>query len=181
MPSTNYSYKNCTEVTPACPVEATFYGYLPSVPGNAAFAFIFAVCFFLQLWFGIRYKTKSYAIAVVLGCFVECVGKKTPQYSLQLHGLTTGCEGYISRLMLHRNPWKRVPLSIQIVTLVIAPVSPAKINSTAGQAHIKPRPSSRRGYTLHSNTSSWPSLPLTLASPQDSTPGSSYPAISSPS
>lgn len=77
MPSTHYAFKNCTEVTPACPVEETLYGYLPNIPANATYALIFAVYFFFQLWFGIRYKTRSYAIAVVLGCLLEVVGKNS--------------------------------------------------------------------------------------------------------
>jgi hypothetical protein len=68
-------YNNCTEISPACPIEGTLYGYYPNKPANGAYAIIFVVCLVAQLILGIRYKTKSYAIALSLGCLIEVAGK----------------------------------------------------------------------------------------------------------
>lgn len=45
-----------------CTLEATLYGYLPSLGANAFFAAFFAVCFVWNLFCGIRYKTWTYMV-----------------------------------------------------------------------------------------------------------------------
>lgn len=68
-------FQHCdNSVTPSCPIEATVYGYYPSVPWNIAYVVIFTLCCIGQMFLGIRYKVKSYTLAVGLGCFGEVVG-----------------------------------------------------------------------------------------------------------
>ncbi len=86
----------CESITPECPVEGTIYGYTPDLAANAFFAAFFGIALIAQLYFGIRYKTWTYMIAVGLGCLAECVG-------------------YIGRVMLNRNPWNDIGFNIQIV------------------------------------------------------------------
>jgi uncharacterized membrane protein len=86
----------CDSITPECPVEGTLYGYTPDLAANAFFAGFFGIALIAQLYFGIRYKTWTYMIAVGLGCLAECVG-------------------YIGRVMLNRNPWNDIGFNIQIV------------------------------------------------------------------
>lgn len=92
----------CTSVTPECPVDATVYGYYPSLPWNAFFAATFGLAFILQLLLGIRYKTYTYMIGVGLGCLGELIG-------------------YIGRIMLHDNPYSDTGFTIQIVLLIFSP------------------------------------------------------------
>ena len=62
------AYENCTAITLSCPVEATTYGYYPSLPGNAIFLAINAACALIQVYFGIRYKTWLFMVGIGLGC-----------------------------------------------------------------------------------------------------------------
>ena len=75
LPPTEYSTQNCTDVSIYCPVEFTIYGYYPSLGANAFFLAIFAACFGIQICLGIRYKTWTYFIALVLGTFAEALGR----------------------------------------------------------------------------------------------------------
>jgi hypothetical protein len=86
----------CSSVTPECPVEGTIYGYTPNLIANAFFAGFFGLALLIQLYFGIRYKTWTYMIAVGLGCLAECIG-------------------YIGRVMLNSNPYDDAGFNIQIV------------------------------------------------------------------
>lgn len=56
--------RNCTEVTPSCPVEATLYGYAPSLGWNRFFITLFAVFCFVNLVLGIRYRTWTYMVCL---------------------------------------------------------------------------------------------------------------------
>lgn len=68
-------FKHCIDkVTPSCPLEATVYGYYPSIPWNIVYITIFALCCTGQIFLGIRYKVISYTLVVGLGCFAEVVG-----------------------------------------------------------------------------------------------------------
>jgi hypothetical protein len=86
----------CEAVGPECPVEGTIYGYEPSLPANAFFAGFFGIALIIQLYLGIRYKTWTYMIALMLGCLAECVG-------------------YIARILLWNNPYNDMGFNIQIV------------------------------------------------------------------
>jgi hypothetical protein len=69
---------------------------------NAFFAAFFGLALLIQLFLGIRYKTWTYMIAIVLGCLAECVG-------------------YIGRIMMSNNPYDDNGFKIQIVLLIFAP------------------------------------------------------------
>ncbi|KAH8732198.1 RTA1 like protein-domain-containing protein [Phaeosphaeriaceae sp. PMI808] len=92
----------CKDIAPNCPVEATIYGYTPSLPANAFFAGFFAIALLVQLTLGIRYKTWTYMTALALGCFAESVG-------------------YGGRVLMHFNPWNSMGFNIQVVLLIFAP------------------------------------------------------------
>ncbi|KAF2269699.1 sphingoid long-chain base transporter RSB1 [Lojkania enalia] len=93
---------SCVAVTPECPVEATLYGYYPSIGANGFFAGFFAVCMIIHLIQGIRYKTWTYMIALGLGCLGEAIG-------------------YAGRIMLWNNPYDDLGFQIQICCLIISP------------------------------------------------------------
>lgn len=100
MPSGNPL--DCNNVSPECPVEDSIYGYYPSVPANAFFLALFAICLGFNLLFGIRYKTWTYMLAMGLGCLAEVIG-------------------YVGRILLHNNPFGQVGFEMQICCLIIAP------------------------------------------------------------
>ncbi|KAK9364376.1 sphingoid long-chain base transporter RSB1 protein [Lipomyces kononenkoae] len=96
------SNQKCTTITPSCPVEATIYGYYPSLPANVFFAAAFCLYMVLNIAFAVRYRTVNYGIALILGCLIEVVG-------------------YIGRIMMHHNPWSQAGFDIQICCLILAP------------------------------------------------------------
>jgi hypothetical protein len=46
-----------------CTLEGTLYGYLPDVGANSFFVAFFGICFFWQLFCGIKYKTWTYMVS----------------------------------------------------------------------------------------------------------------------
>jgi hypothetical protein len=66
-------FLRCWTVWARCPVETSIYGYYPSLGANAFFVVAFAMCGVLQLTFGIRYKTWTYLIAMMLACVDQSV------------------------------------------------------------------------------------------------------------
>lgn len=93
----------CTEVTPDCPVEGTLYGYFPNLETNAFFAAFFGLCFLIQLFLGIKYRTWTYLIALGFGCLGEMIG-------------------YIGRIMLNANPYAdKGGFEMQLCCLIISP------------------------------------------------------------
>jgi len=95
-------YKNCNAVSPACPLSATTYGYVPNLAASVGFVVIFGLCCVLQLALGVRYKTYPYMIAAVIGMFGETVG-------------------YGGRIIMHKNAWSTPGFEMQICCLVLAP------------------------------------------------------------
>ncbi|KAL8708410.1 MAG: hypothetical protein Q9220_006700 [cf. Caloplaca sp. 1 TL-2023] len=95
-------YDNCTEVTDFCTVEATTYGFRPSLGGNIFFAVFFGICMGIQLLQGLKYRSWTYLIAMGVGCLGELVG-------------------YIGRIIMNNNPWSDVGFEMQICCLIIAP------------------------------------------------------------
>ncbi len=67
--------RDCVEVSAACPVEESIYGYYPSRPANYFFTIIFGICLIVQLFQGIKWKSRAFAIAMCFGCLGECIGK----------------------------------------------------------------------------------------------------------
>lgn len=104
MPASGENFEDCEKVSPSCPVEATTYGYAPSLGGNAIYAVIFAACALVQLFFVFRHWRlwKGYTILVCIGCIGECCG-------------------YVGRIFLHNNPWNGGAMSIQFVLLMVSP------------------------------------------------------------
>lgn len=96
------SFAACVEVTPDCPVEATTYGYYPSLGPNAALLAVYAVLFFSQIIVGFMKKVYSFSAAMAAGCFLEMLG-------------------YAGRIIMHDNPWSDSGMRIQIVCLIIGP------------------------------------------------------------
>jgi hypothetical protein len=94
--------RGCDAISDLCPVEGTIYGYFPSLPANAFFAGFFGIAMIINIFFGIRYKTWTYMVAVALGCLAECVG-------------------YVGRVLMNDNPWNDMAFNIQIVLLIFAP------------------------------------------------------------
>jgi len=93
---------DATSVTAECGVEWTVYGYYPSLPANAFFCALFAICCLVQVVQGIRYKTWTFLLALGLGCVAESVG-------------------YIGRVLLHSNPYSNTGFEMQICCLIMAP------------------------------------------------------------
>ncbi|KAJ4298817.1 hypothetical protein N0V90_004059 [Kalmusia sp. IMI 367209] len=99
---TRPSYRTCHEVSPACPVEATTYGYYPELGPNAFFLAFFATLFVASFVIGIWSKTWTYTLALSGGTLLEALG-------------------YLGRVMQHKNPWHKAAFEMQICCLVIAP------------------------------------------------------------
>jgi hypothetical protein len=98
MPGQN----NCNAISPSCPLDQTIYGYYPTLPGNAFFLAIFAVLTLSNLVLGLRFRTYTYAVAMVFGCLGEAIG-------------------YLGRVLLHSNPYSNVGFEMQICCLIISP------------------------------------------------------------
>jgi len=90
----------CTLST--CDLTLAHFDYLPSLPGNALFAALFAVCLFAQVLFGVKYRTWGFMAAAVLGMITEIIG-------------------YIGRIAMHSNPFSKTNFLMYLVTLTIAP------------------------------------------------------------
>lgn len=97
---------NCTEVTPACSVEATFYRYRHNAACNGFFAATFTILFIVQVVSVccLRVRTWTYMISLAIGTGFEVVG-------------------YIARPKIRNNPWSSAATSAQLVTLVVGPPS----------------------------------------------------------
>lgn len=93
---------DCTHVTPACPVEATTYGYYPNFAGNLLMLIVFAICAIAQVYLGVRFHVRLYTSLVFLGCLGEVVG-------------------YAGRLIMHSNPWSNTGFIIQTLLLILSP------------------------------------------------------------
>lgn len=90
----------CTLET--CDLSMASFLYLPTVPGNAIYAAIFAIYIIAQLYFGIRHRVWGYMTAMVLGLLAEVIG-------------------YIARVMLHNSPFDNNDFLMYLICLTIAP------------------------------------------------------------
>lgn len=70
----------CVEVNEFCTVENSIYGYKPSIAWNALFLALFAASSLVHLGQGIKYKTWSFLVAMVVGGVAEAIGT---HYSLR--------------------------------------------------------------------------------------------------
>lgn len=67
----------CTPCT--CPlqlegIQLAWIDYYPSLAGNVLFAAIFGILFVLQIFLGLRHKTRGYMITMSMGLILEIVG-----------------------------------------------------------------------------------------------------------
>lgn len=93
---------DCNEVSEACPVQASIYGYYPILACNAFFAALFGICFIVNIGLGCRYRTWTYMLAMGLAC-------------------AAGCIGYIGRCIMHDNPFDSLGFEMQICCLTFSP------------------------------------------------------------
>ncbi|KAI1095036.1 RTA1-domain-containing protein [Rostrohypoxylon terebratum] len=96
------SYRYCSEVSPICPVEATVLGYYPNRGVNAFLAAAFGLCMIGLVTTGVWKRTWGYSAALTAGCILEFAG-------------------YISRVLLHANPWNSSAFQTQICAIILAP------------------------------------------------------------
>ncbi|KAJ0420273.1 RTA1 like protein-domain-containing protein [Aspergillus carlsbadensis] len=85
-----------------CPLELGIVQYLPLLWAQILFMAIFGAAVIPQLIFGIRYKTWTFMVAMVLGLIGEVIG-------------------YGGRIMIHDNPFKLDGFLMYLVPLTIAP------------------------------------------------------------
>lgn len=104
MPSleTRANPLDCSKVTEQCPLSSSIYGYYPSLGANGFFAGLLALCFFIQVGLGIKYKTWTYMLAMTLACCAAVIG-------------------YGGRIILHNNPFDMNGFEIQICCLTMSP------------------------------------------------------------
>jgi RTA1 like protein len=93
---------DCTKISPECPIERSIYGYYPDLGPNAFFAAFFGVFMITNAVLGIRYRSWTFLVAMVLGCLSECLG-------------------YIGRVLLNDNPFSEAGFEMQICCLTLAP------------------------------------------------------------
>lgn len=67
-------------------MEATTYGYYPSLGPNAALLAVYAVLFFSQITVGFMTKVYSFSAAIAAGCFLKVLR-------------------YAGRIIIHDIPW----------------------------------------------------------------------------
>lgn len=90
----------CTLET--CDLSMASFLYLPTVPGNAIYAAIFAIYIIAQLYLGIRHRVWGYMTAMVLGLLAEVIG-------------------YVARVLLHNSPFNNNDFLMYLICLTIAP------------------------------------------------------------
>lgn len=96
------SYDTCKHVTPACPVEATTYGYYPNLGANIFFTAFFGLLGLAQVGLGTYYRTWTFMVALGVGSLMEMAG-------------------YVGRDLMNQNPWNQSAFELQIVCIILAP------------------------------------------------------------
>ncbi|PTB66718.1 RTA1-domain-containing protein [Trichoderma citrinoviride] len=94
--------RDCLEVSPLCPVQATVLGYYPNLGSGIFFAIVFGILTVASLVLGIWKKTYTYAIGLSIGLLLEMLG-------------------YIGRIQLNSNPWNEGAFELQICAIILAP------------------------------------------------------------
>jgi hypothetical protein len=95
---------SCSEVSDLCPVENSLYGYRPNLAANSALAAGFGICLILQLGAlcCFRVRTWSFTFTLAIGTVLEAVG-------------------YAGRILMNRNPFSTLGVSVQLIALITAP------------------------------------------------------------
>jgi hypothetical protein len=66
---------DCTSISlPDCPVEATIYGYYPSLPAKVFFTIFFSVGMIVQTIQSVKYQTWTFTLAMCLRYLAEGFG-----------------------------------------------------------------------------------------------------------
>lgn len=84
---------NCT--LEICPVEASLYGYRPSLSASIAFIVLYALAACIHIYLGWRWKKWFFMIAMVLGAL-------------------NAIAGYTGRIILYNNPFDFSGFMLQI-------------------------------------------------------------------
>lgn len=83
---------SCTLAT--CPLNLSYWGYLPSLPANALFLAVFALSTILFIGQGVLSRRFiGFSVAMISGCALEVIG-------------------YVGRVMSHKNPFAEVSISL---------------------------------------------------------------------
>jgi hypothetical protein len=77
----------CKQIGPDCPADGSPLGYAPNVAASVIFLLAFSLSSICHLALGLKYKTWSFMIAMLLGSSSEVVG-------------------YIGRILMHNNPYR---------------------------------------------------------------------------
>ncbi|KFY81071.1 hypothetical protein V499_00144 [Pseudogymnoascus sp. VKM F-103] len=73
-------------VGPDCPADGSPLGYAPNLAASIAFLSLFAVSLIAHVVWGIRYRTWTFMVCMVLGSMTEVIG-------------------YVGRVFMHKNPY----------------------------------------------------------------------------
>ncbi|RGP73169.1 phospholipid-translocating atpase [Fusarium longipes] len=92
----------CEHVSRECPIEYTVYGYRPSLWVNSLLTSLFFIALVTNIWLGIRFKTRAYAIVLALGCLAQVVG-------------------YGARIAMYFEPFNAMAFQAQVCCLIIGP------------------------------------------------------------
>ncbi|OAA80144.1 RTA-like protein [Akanthomyces lecanii RCEF 1005] len=95
-------YKNCVEVTPECPVQATVLGYYPNLGSGYFFTIMFGLCLVGTVVLGVSKRTWTYTAALTCGLILETAG-------------------YVGRILLSSNPWDEGAFELQICAIILGP------------------------------------------------------------
>jgi hypothetical protein len=64
----------CIEITAQCTVGNSKYGYIPSLPSNAAFLAIFGSLAIIHAYLGIKTETWFFGAMMAIGSMTEAIG-----------------------------------------------------------------------------------------------------------
>ncbi|RGP69151.1 phospholipid-translocating atpase [Fusarium sporotrichioides] len=92
----------CVRISKECPIGYTVYGYRPSLWVNTLLASLFTIALFANIWLGIRFRLRAYAIVLSLGCMTQIVG-------------------YGARIGMYFLPFNAIPFQAQVCCLIIGP------------------------------------------------------------
>lgn len=96
--------QSCTEVSDACPVDASLYGYRPNLGVNAAIGIAHGILVLAQIGSlcCFRVRTWSFTITLAIGTIIELLG-------------------YAGRVLMNDNPFSTLGVSVQLIALIVAP------------------------------------------------------------
>lgn len=84
---------NCT--LEICPIEASLYGYRPSMAASVSFIVLYALAACIHIYLGLRWKKWFFMTCMVLGCL-------------------NAIAGYVGRIIMYNNPFDFSGFMLQI-------------------------------------------------------------------